>query len=96
MISVSRRVRMSAAVPWCAALLGALVGAMLSRPLAEACDCGSPEWRLTLQRTEFDATVGPERAWPSTARLEARPGTVLLWSEDHTTQTVDRLHAGMP
>jgi len=87
---------MSGAVPWCAAVLGALAGAMFSRPLAEACDCVPPEWRLTLQQNETDATVSAERAWPSAARLEARPGTVVLWSDDHATQTVDRLHAGMP
>jgi hypothetical protein len=69
---------------------------MLGRPLAEACDCSSPEWRLTLQRNATDTMVGAERAWPSAARLEARPGTVILWSDDHATQTVDRLHAGMP
>jgi hypothetical protein len=69
---------------------------MFSKPLAEACDCSPPEWRLTLHRTEPVEPVGAERAWPSAGRLEARPGTVILWSDDHATETIDRLHAGMP
>lgn len=81
-------------VLWLAALAGALLGVLITRPRAEACECVPPEWRLTLvsERTSGEVV----HAWPAVAHLEARPGTVVFSSEDMTTQTVDHLHAGEP
>jgi hypothetical protein len=91
MFRVSRRIQIGSPVLWCAALLGALAGAMFSRSHAGACDCGGDAWRLTLGQDSAD-----DDAWPAVARLEARPGTVVLWSEDLATQTIDYIHAGEP
>jgi hypothetical protein len=81
----------------CAALLGALAGVMVSESRAGACDCGVPTWRLTLRTEPADGGAAPDtRSWPTEARLEAYAGTVVLWSEDLASATIDYLHAGEP
>jgi hypothetical protein len=94
MPGASRRFRAGSAVVWCATLAGALLGVTMTRPRAGACECSPPEWRLTLNS---DATNSEDvDAWPAIVHLEARPETVVLWSEDFTTETIDHLHAGDP
>jgi hypothetical protein len=81
----------------CLSLLGALAGVMVSGPHAGACDCGVPTWRLTLRTQAADgAAASDARSWPTEARLEAYAGTVVLWSEDLASATIDYLHAGEP
>lgn len=87
------RFRTGSAPLWCAAFLGALAGVMVTQPFAEACDCTPPAWRLTLAANDSDAAA---LGWPRVARLEPRAGTVIVWSEDFTTGTIDHLHAGGP
>jgi hypothetical protein len=94
MLRTSKRLTVSSVVLWFAALAGAFVGARMTRPRVQACDCSPPEWRL---RLISDATSSAELpAWPPFARLESRPGTVVIFSEDFTTQTIDHFHAGDP
>ncbi len=97
MLRALRRFGVSSSLVWCAALAGALFGAVMSRPRASACECSPPEWRLTLNS---ESTSSEDlHAWPRVARLEARSGTVVFWSEEaegRTAETIDYVHAGEP
>lgn len=94
MLRALRRFGVDSPVVWFAVVSGALLGVLISRPRANACDCSPPGWRLTLNS---DRTSAEEvHAWPTVAHLEARTGTVVLSSEDFTTETIDNLHAGEP
>ena len=82
---------------WCASLLGALAGAMFPETRAGACECSPPSWRLTLRLEAADGGAAADtQGWPARARLEARAGTVVLWSDDLASETIDHLHAGEP
>jgi hypothetical protein len=94
MLRASRWFRVGSPVLWFAAIAGALLGALMTRPRARACECVPPKWRLTLVSESTSGEV--VHAWPAVAHLEARPGTVVITSEDMTTQTIDHLHAGEP
>jgi hypothetical protein len=81
-------------VLWSAAVLGALFGALVAEPFARACECSPPSWTLRLSAA---SDANPEAsAWPVAAILEARPGTVIIWSQDMSGETVDYIHAGDP
>jgi hypothetical protein len=83
-------------VLWCASLLGALAGAMAGERRASACSCSPPAWRLTLRTATDGGSASDTQGWPASARLESRPGTVVMWSEQLAGETIDRLHAGEP
>lgn len=79
---------------WLAALLGAICGSIGATQITAACECSVPRWQLMLADVsgdEFDAS-----AWPTTAELEARPGTIIVRSVNHATSTIDHLHVGEP
>jgi hypothetical protein len=93
-LRTSKRVVVGSAVLWFAVVTGALMGVLMTRPRAQACECSPSEWRLRL--ISAASTSSELLAWPPFARLESRPGTVVISSEDFTTRTIDRLHAGDP
>ncbi len=79
---------------WSAALLGALGGALVAKPLARACDCVTPNW--TLKLSEESRAVGDASAWPFDAQLEAYPGVIRITSSDMSGATIDSVQAGGP
>lgn len=94
MLRALRRFGMGSSVVWIAALSGALLGMLISRPRADACECTPPAWRLKLNSER--TSVEELHAWPTAVHLEARTGTVVLLSEDVAAGTIDHLHAGEP
>lgn len=90
---IEHRRRRTSPLVWMAVLAGAFTGAVVSRSLVKACSCSVPTWQLSLQTADAG---GESSAWPTSASLEARPGTVVVMSMNSTTDTIDYLHAGEP
>jgi hypothetical protein len=73
---------------------GALAGAALGAPRADACECVSPTWLLQLRAADADSDVDPDlAAWPTDASLESYPVSGILTSLDRSGDTIDYLRA---